>query len=115
MSAAGAVSVLGARTVTRRRAAAGDHHDPLGLFGRNSACVTPQTIVAALLRAEGFTDVRLHAAGQHNDSVARGELDFDSENAPWLVLQVDAGEPITVSAGMHVGCYELSCTSRSEP
>jgi NitT/TauT family transport system substrate-binding protein len=62
--------------------------------------------VEALLRAEGFTDVRL-VPPSHIDSVARGELDFDSENAPWLVLQVDAGEPITVLAGMHVGCYEL--------
>jgi NitT/TauT family transport system substrate-binding protein len=77
----------------------------LGLWP-NSACVTPQTVVEGLLRAEGFTDVRLMPAAQI-DSVARGELDFDSENAPWLVAQVDADEPITVLSGMHVGCYEL--------
>jgi NitT/TauT family transport system substrate-binding protein len=75
-------------------------------FWPGSACVGPQTIVKTLLRAEGFTDVRLLPLS-HLDSVARGELDFDSENAPWLIAQVDAGEPITVLAGMHIGCYEL--------
>jgi NitT/TauT family transport system substrate-binding protein len=75
-------------------------------FWPASACVAAQTVVEGLLRAEGFTEVHL-AAVSHIDSVARGELDFDSENAPWLVAQVDAGQPITVLSGMHVGCYEL--------
>jgi NitT/TauT family transport system substrate-binding protein len=59
-----------------------------------------------LLRAEGFTDVRF-VLPSHVNSVARGEIDFDLESAPWLVSQVDAGEPITVLAGVHAGCFEL--------
>jgi NitT/TauT family transport system substrate-binding protein len=104
LSAAGA-GVLGAR------ASLADEGPPeittirLGFWPR-SACVTPQTIVEGLLRAEGFTEVHL-VQPAHIDSVARGELDFESENAPWLVAQVDAGEPIIVLSGMHVGCYEL--------
>ena len=70
------------------------------------ACVAPQTIAEELLRAEGFTDVRF-APPSHINSVARGEIDFDLETAAWLVSQVDAGEPITALAGVHVGCYEL--------
>jgi NitT/TauT family transport system substrate-binding protein len=59
-----------------------------------------------LLRAEGFTDVRF-VPPSYVDSVARGEVDFDFETAAWVVSQVDAGEPITALAGIHVGCYEL--------
>ena len=70
------------------------------------ACLAPQSISAALLRAEGFTDVRFVPPSAVN-SVARGTLDFDLESGLWLVSQLDAGEPITVLAGVHVGCFEL--------
>ena len=36
-----------------------------------------------------------------------GEIDFDLDTAAWLVSQLDAGEPITVLAGVHAGCFEL--------
>ena len=36
------------------------------------------------------------------DQVASGEIDFDLESAAWLVSHLDAGEPITVLAGVHV-------------
>ena len=39
--------------------------------------------------------------------MAGGEIDFDLDAAAWLVSQMDAGEPITVLAGVHTGCYEL--------
>jgi NitT/TauT family transport system substrate-binding protein len=59
-----------------------------------------------LLRAEGFVDVR-YLPQSHDHGVARGEIDFDFNTAAWLVSQVDAGDLITVLAGVHVGCYEL--------
>src|SRR5687767_212942 len=40
-------------------------------------------------------------------AVVRGEIDFASETAAWVVSQLDAGSPITAVAGVHVGCYEL--------
>ena len=70
------------------------------------ACLAPQSISAALLRAEGFTDVRFVPPSAVN-SVGRGTLDFDLDSGAWLVSQLDAGEPITVLAGVHVGCFEL--------
>jgi NitT/TauT family transport system substrate-binding protein len=70
------------------------------------ACLAPQSISGALLRAEGFTDVRFVPLAD-TKSVAGGQIDFDLDTAPWLVAQVDAGEPITVLAGVHSGCYEL--------
>ena len=39
--------------------------------------------------------------------IARGELDFAINFAPPYVPLVDAGEPITVLAGVHPGCFEL--------
>jgi NitT/TauT family transport system substrate-binding protein len=105
LSAAGAAGVLGARTsladegpleTTTIRVA----------YTPGFECVTPKTIVEGLLRAEGFTDVRLLPPSD-TISVVSGELDFDSEAAPFIASRVDAGEPITALAGVHVGCYEL--------
>jgi NitT/TauT family transport system substrate-binding protein len=70
------------------------------------ACITPESISEELLRAEGFTDVRFVPLSDIN-SVAGGQIDFDLDTAAWLVSQVDAGQPITALAGVHLGCYEL--------
>jgi NitT/TauT family transport system substrate-binding protein len=70
------------------------------------ACVTPHSLAEELLHAEGFTNVH-YVPQSHDHGVARGEIDFDVNTAAWLTSQMDAGEPITVLAGLHVGCYEL--------
>ena len=41
------------------------------------------------------------------EAVGRGKLDFGLLYAPDAVTAIDAGEPIAVLAGIHVGCYEL--------
>lgn len=70
------------------------------------ACLAPQSISEALLRAEGFTDVRFVPPSE-TDSVVSGAYDFDMESAPWLAAQVDRGKAIAILAGVHVGCFEL--------
>jgi NitT/TauT family transport system substrate-binding protein len=70
------------------------------------ACLTPQSISGALLRAEGFTDVRFVPPSE-TDSVVQGTIDFDLESAPWIVAELDRGAPVTVLAGVHPGCFEL--------
>jgi NitT/TauT family transport system substrate-binding protein len=69
-------------------------------------CAAPAYIAEDLLRAEGFTDIR-YVKPTQGSPVANGELDFDFESAAWLVSHLDAGEPITPLAGIHVGCYEV--------
>jgi NitT/TauT family transport system substrate-binding protein len=73
-------------------------------------CIAPQYVADELLRAEGFTDIR------HVETVpgtpaalalARGEIDFTTNFSPPLIVAIDAGEPITIVAGEHVGCFEL--------
>jgi NitT/TauT family transport system substrate-binding protein len=75
-------------------------------YAAGYACLTPESISEELLRAEGFTDVRFVPVSDIN-SVAGGQIDFDLDTAAWLVSQVDAGQPITALAGVHLGCYEL--------
>ena len=73
-------------------------------------CIAPQYVAEDLLRAEGFTDIRYvntvpGAPSAH--ALARGELDFTTNFSPPLIVAVDAGEPITMVGGVHVGCFEL--------
>jgi NitT/TauT family transport system substrate-binding protein len=104
LSAAGAASLLG----TRRSLA--DEGPPetttIRLLHSPTICVAPDLITEALLRAEGFTDIR-YIPDTPPDAVARGELDFQLETAAWVVANVDAGQPIIALTGLHVGCYEL--------
>jgi NitT/TauT family transport system substrate-binding protein len=69
-------------------------------------CVAPDLLTEALLRAEGFTDIR-YIPNTPMDAVARGELDFQLETAAWVVANLDARQSVTALAGVHVGCYEL--------
>jgi NitT/TauT family transport system substrate-binding protein len=73
-------------------------------------CWAPQYAAEPLLNAEGFTDVRyvsVKPGAGTSKSIADGEVDFSLNFAANLVLPLDAGEPITVVAGVHTGCFEL--------
>jgi NitT/TauT family transport system substrate-binding protein len=78
-------------------------------IGRNPGiCVAPQYIAEELLRAEGFTDVRyVEEPASDTEPLARGKVDFDTNYASNFVRAIDAGEPITLLAGVMVGCFEL--------
>jgi NitT/TauT family transport system substrate-binding protein len=84
-----------------------------------AACIAPQ-VFQELLHAEGFTDIRYvdltevrmrraDAAGStpFGDMIARGEVDFGRDFAPSHVLAMNAGTPVTVLAGLHLGCFEV--------
>lgn len=75
-----------------------------------AGCEVPQYIAADLLRAEGFTDVRLVEGDYSVDTsvwLARGEIDFDWNYAATLIGSMNAGVPLTVLTGLHSGCLEL--------
>jgi NitT/TauT family transport system substrate-binding protein len=101
---------LAAAGVLGARASLADEGPPetttLRLARVPAICVAPGYIADALLRAEGFTDIR-YIPDRPVDAVARGQIDFDLETAAWIASNVDAGQPITALAGVHVGCYEL--------
>jgi NitT/TauT family transport system substrate-binding protein len=87
----------------------------LRLFRSASLCHTPQFLAEPLLRAEGFTDVQYvePLAGRvGGDRLADGEIDIMAWFSAPLIMRLDAGSPIVILAGLHVGCFELFATGR---
>jgi NitT/TauT family transport system substrate-binding protein len=72
-------------------------------------CVAPQFVAEELLRAEGFADIRYvdMPAPAVPEAVARGKVDFSMAYASQFVMTIGAGEPVTLLAGVMVGCFEL--------
>src|SRR5215510_5727014 len=75
-----------------------------------SICQSPQYLAEELLRAEGFTDVQYiskQGTEEIETALASGEVDLNGHFAAPLILRVEAGDPVVILAGEHVGCYEL--------
>ena len=74
-----------------------------------SVCVSPQYAAEELLRAEGFTDVRYvdTPASAVAEAIGHDRLDFGVNYAALFLPAIDGSQPITVLAGVHVGCFEL--------
>lgn len=78
-------------------------------------CFAPKFIAEALFRAEGFSQVEFVQRTPHVNTavlIAAAEADIGLAVAPSLLLEIDAGKPVTVLAGVHVGCYELFAPAR---
>src|SRR5262245_7039088 len=88
--------------------------------GRPGICIAPQYVAADLLRGEGFTDVQylLKATfAERLQALTTGEAHMAVTFVSSLISRVDAGDPIVVLAGSHVGCFELfarNASGRSE-
>jgi NitT/TauT family transport system substrate-binding protein len=68
-------------------------------------------VAEALLRAEGFREVRYAPAVPGVDSsrkLAAGEADFSLNFAPPLAIARDTSRAGVVLAGIHVGCMEVA-------
>jgi NitT/TauT family transport system substrate-binding protein len=74
-----------------------------------SSCLAPQYVAETLLRDEGFKDISYVEVPDALDQemIARGKADFALDFALKFIQAIDAGEPLTVLAGVHVGCFEL--------
>jgi NitT/TauT family transport system substrate-binding protein len=71
-------------------------------------CLAPQYVSEEMLRAEGFTDIRyVDVPMEEAPAIGRGAADFSTEEINWLFTHLDAGVPLVMLAGVHVGCYEL--------
>jgi NitT/TauT family transport system substrate-binding protein len=73
-------------------------------------CIAPQYLAEEFLRLEGFANVQyvMSEAGiGQSRALARGEVDFSLNFAAPLVIPIDAGEAISIIAGVHSGCFEL--------
>jgi len=67
-------------------------------FDRDYACNSPLWIGEPLLRAEGFEDIQY---------VVNGQTDLELDDPCSLLPRLDAGHPLVVLSGIHVGCFAL--------
>ena len=72
-------------------------------------CVAPQYVARELLLAEGFTDLKYvdFSGVDPFAAFASGQVDLSMAFVPPFLVQVDAGLPIVLLAGVHAGCFEL--------
>ena len=72
-------------------------------------CIAPQYVCEALLRAEGFTDVRYvnTTVPTFNEDLGSNKFDFQANLSLDHTIAIDRGLPITILTGVHAGCYEL--------
>jgi NitT/TauT family transport system substrate-binding protein len=78
-------------------------------------CIAPKYVAEALLQTEGFTDI--HYTDEQNLShrmklLASGETDLEVTFVGPFITRIDAGAPIVILAGGHIGCFELFGTER---
>ncbi len=110
---AGAAGFLGLRS---RGAAAEAPPETTRLrLGRGpSLCQAPQLVVEELMKAEGFIDFEHVERDIASTSklITAGKTDVDAHFAGPLIIELDAGEPMVLLAGDHVGCFELFGTER---
>jgi NitT/TauT family transport system substrate-binding protein len=79
-----------------------------------SICQAPSYVAEELLRSEGFTEVHYlqkEGTAEIETALASGEADLNGHFAAPLLLRLEAGDPIVVLAGLHIGCFELFATN----
>jgi NitT/TauT family transport system substrate-binding protein len=81
----------------------------LRLVNDGSICIAPEYAAEELLRAEGFTDIRYVEvpSARQIEGLERGVVDFVLFVPPAHIPAIDTGFPVSVLAGVHVGCFEL--------
>lgn len=111
-------SALGAGSLLGLRGAAAAEPPPevttIRLVRAPAICFAPQYLAEALLRMEGFSQVRYvdQSRGNSFDHVFDGEADLTMDAAPAIVYAMESDRvPVTV-AGIHAGCYELFGNAR---
>jgi NitT/TauT family transport system substrate-binding protein len=87
----------------------------LRLVKISGICIAPQYVVEEILHSEGFTEVQYveaMAGAEIVKALAAGEVHITLNFAAPAIIRVDAGDPIVILAGVHVGCFELFGTDR---
>jgi NitT/TauT family transport system substrate-binding protein len=84
----------------------------LRVFYRSDAACSTAPVLAAeeLLRSEGFSNLQyIKTAGGAGaeKALASGDAHIGLHYAAPLVSRIEAGDPVVVLAGGHVGCFEL--------
>ena len=71
-------------------------------------CEAPIQVAQDLLRGEGFSDVQyIWVPTSSYEPLASGDIDVALHTAQSGLRRIEAGDPIVILAGVHVGCFEL--------
>jgi NitT/TauT family transport system substrate-binding protein len=107
LSSAGALGLIGGETSSAQDAP--PETTTIRLVKNAGICIAPQYVADELLRAEGFTDIQhvMRSGPVMAEAIGRGEVDLSLHFVALLIPAIDAGEAITMLAGVHVGCFEL--------
>jgi NitT/TauT family transport system substrate-binding protein len=115
----GRMALGGAAALVGLRPKSADAEPPpettkLRLFDSPVTCIAPQWIAKELLHSEGFTDVQYVKWDPARDygQIVSGEVDLSLSFVPADLLHLDAGDPLVILAGSHIGCVELVGSAR---
>ena len=114
LTMAGASGALGLETRSAR-ADVSPETTKIRLIRIPGICIAPQYVAADLLRTEGFTEVsyiETPTGVEASRAVASGDADFTIIFSAPVLLTIDAGAPVVLLGGVHVGCFELFATDR---
>jgi NitT/TauT family transport system substrate-binding protein len=89
----------------------------LRLAWTGSTCQAPQYVAEELLKLEGFSEVEFVDISEGGGigiarSLAAGRADLTMNFVGPLLVELDAGSPLVLLAGGHVGCFELVGTEQ---
>ena len=85
----------------------------LRMLGSAAICVSPQYLAEDFLKSDGFTSVQyVKDSLGAIQTVATGQADISMTFSAPLIIQIDAGDPIVILAGVHSGCFELFGTDQ---
>jgi NitT/TauT family transport system substrate-binding protein len=80
-----------------------------------STCRSPEWVAEELLRTEGFADVQyitVQGTRGVERALASGEADIGGHFAAPVILRLEAGDPVVMLGGEHIGCFELLASER---
>src|SRR6266852_4544915 len=80
-----------------------------------SICQAPQYVAEELLQAEGFTEVhyvKKQGGKGIEEALASGEANINMHFVAPTLIRLDAGDPLMILAGGHIGCFELVGTDQ---
>jgi NitT/TauT family transport system substrate-binding protein len=72
-------------------------------------CIAAQYMAEPFLREEGFTDVQYppYSPKAVLETLQKGEFDFVVAYAATVIPMIEAGAPLVLLGGIHVGCWQV--------
>jgi len=113
LSSAGAAGLIGVPQSSAQEAP--PETTTLRLIQAPTICQAAQFLADEFFKREGFTNVQYikkPGAKAIETALASGEADINMHFNARIIMRVEAGDPVVILAGGHLGCFELFSTDR---